>query len=140
MFKLYSILNFPCRDRHNMTLLTLKPLNMVQNIILFTMCKYCCKSMKGFGTTTWTRRAMNHRLPVTSTGCRFKPIGRRFAAALLPRLFRKNPRSHHKGATGRVQTGDQLLPFLCPCQLGQDIPTKVQVQSRGQLHEALDRV
>ena len=24
--------------------------------------------------------------------------GRRFAAALLPRLFRKNPRSHHKGA------------------------------------------
>ena len=32
--------------------------------------------------------------------------GRRFAAALLPRLFRKNPRSHHKGATGRFRTGD----------------------------------
>ena len=30
------------------------------------------------------------------------PIGRRFAAALLPRLFGTNPRSHHKGATDRV--------------------------------------
>ena len=49
-------------------------------------------------------------------------LGRRFAAALLPRLFGTNPRSHHKGATGRVQTGDQLLPVLCHCQLGQDIP------------------
>ena len=47
--------------------------------------------------------------------------GRRFAAALLPRLFGKNPRSHHKGAagTGRVRTGDQRL---CHCQLGQDVP------------------
>ena len=26
-------------------------------------------------------------------------LGRRFAAALLPRLFGKNPRSHHKGVT-----------------------------------------
>ena len=48
--------------------------------------------------------------------------GRRFAAALLPRLFGTNPRSHHKGATGRVRTGDQRLPVLCHCQLGQDIP------------------
>ena len=31
--------------------------------------------------------------------------------------------SHHKGSTGRVRTGDQLLPVLCHCQLGQDIPT-----------------
>ena len=44
-------------------------------------------------------------------------IGRRFAAALLPRLFGSNPRSHHKGATGRVRTGDQQLPGLCHCQL-----------------------
>ena len=51
-------------------------------------------------------------------------IGRRFAAALLPRLFGTNPWSHHKGATGRVQTGDRRLPVLCHCQLGQDIPTK----------------
>ena len=50
-------------------------------------------------------------------------LGRRFAAALLPRLFGTNPRSHHKGATGRVRTGDQRLPVLCHCQLGQDIPT-----------------
>ena len=49
-------------------------------------------------------------------------IGLRFAAALLPRLFGSNPSSHHKGATGRVQTGDQLLPGLCHCQLGQDMP------------------
>ena len=49
-------------------------------------------------------------------------IGRRFAAALLPRLFGTNPRSHHKGATGRVRTGNQRLPVLCHCQLGQDIP------------------
>ena len=47
---------------------------------------------------------------------------RRFAAALLPRLFGKNPRSHHKGTTGRVRTGDQRLPVQCHCQLGQDIP------------------
>ena len=49
-------------------------------------------------------------------------VGRRFAAALLPRLFGTNPRSHHKGATGRVRTGDQRLPVLCHSQLGQDIP------------------
>ena len=49
-------------------------------------------------------------------------VGRRFAAALLPRLFGKNPRSHHKGATGRVRTGNQRLLVLCHCQLGQDIP------------------
>ena len=54
-------------------------------------------------------------------GRRAAPIGRRFAAALLPRLFGTNPRSHHKGATGRVQTGDQRLPVLCHCQLGQDM-------------------
>ena len=41
--------------------------------------------------------------------------GRRFAAALLPRLFGTNPRSHHKGTTGRVRTGDQRLPVLCRC-------------------------
>ena len=51
-------------------------------------------------------------------------IGYGFAAALLvlPRLFGTNPRSHHKGATGRVRTGNQLHPVLCHCQLGQDIP------------------
>ena len=51
-------------------------------------------------------------------------LGRRFAAALIPRLFGKNPRSHHKGPTGRVRTGNQRLPALCHCQLGQDIPVK----------------
>ena len=50
--------------------------------------------------------------------------GRRFAAALLPRLFWTNPRSHHKGATSRVRTGNQRLPVLCHCQLGQDIPNQ----------------
>ena len=48
--------------------------------------------------------------------------GRRLAAALLPRLFGTNLRSHSKGITSRVQTGDQQLPVLCHCQLGRDIP------------------
>ena len=48
-------------------------------------------------------------------------LGQRFTTALLPRLFRKNSRSHHKGTAGRVLSGDQLLPVLCYCQLGQDI-------------------
>ena len=48
--------------------------------------------------------------------------GRRFTTALLPLLFGKNPRSHHKGALWRVWTGDQQLSVLCHFQLGQDIP------------------
>ena len=63
-------------------------------------------------------------------------IGQRFCAALLPRLFRKNPRSHHKGATCRVRTGDQLLPVLCHCQLGQDIPDIQGKGFSGQRNEA----
>ena len=51
--------------------------------------------------------------------------GQRLAAALLPRLLGKNARSHHKGTTGRVRTGDQLLQCLCHCQLGQDIQCTV---------------
>ena len=39
-------------------------------------------------------------------------LGRSFTAALLPQMFWKNPRSHHKGATGRVRMGDQLLSVL----------------------------
>ena len=58
-------------------------------------------------------------------------IGRRFAAALLPPLLGKNPRSHQKGATSRVRTGDQWLPILCHCQLGQDIYlwTHIRIQN-----------
>ena len=38
----------------------------------------------------------------------------------------------HKGATCRVRTGDQWLPDLCHCQLGQDIPiTKDSVLVTG---------
>ena len=60
-------------------------------------------------------------------GCSLLPkwklaSGLRFTAALLPRLLGTNLRSHHKGATGRVGTGDQQLPVLCHCQLGKDIP------------------
>ena len=54
-------------------------------------------------------------------------VGWRLAAALLPQLFGKNSTSHHKGATGRVWTGDQLLPVLCHCQLGQDIPSSTWI-------------
>ena len=42
---------------------------------------------------------------------------RRFAAASLD-CSGTNPRSHHKGATGRFRTGDQLYPILRHCQLG----------------------
>ena len=37
----------------------------------------------------------------------------------------QSPRSHHKGSTGRVRTGNQLYPALCHCQLGQDIIYKM---------------
>ena len=63
--------------------------------------------------------------PLTGAG-----LGRGFAAALLQRLFGTNPRSH-KSATDRVRTGDQRLPLLCHCQLGQDIPNST-VPSRAQ--------
>ena len=60
-------------------------------------------------------------------------LGWGFAAALLPRLFGTNPRSNHKGAaTGRVRTGDQRLPVLCHCQLGQDILSQ-DVEKSGEL-------
>ena len=61
----------------------------------------------------------------------------RFAAALLPRLFWTNPRSHHKGATGRVRTGDQQLPVLCHCQLGQDIPKFNKAEALTKLYHGL---
>ena len=48
-------------------------------------------------------------------------LRRRFATALLPRLFDKRPIAHHKGATSWVRTGYQRYPALCHCQLGQDI-------------------
>ena len=47
-----------------------------------------------------------------------------FAAALITTTVQElHPRSHYKGgALSRVQTGDQLFPILCHCQLRQDIP------------------
>ena len=39
----------------------------------------------------------------------------------------QHPRSHHKGATARVRTGDQQYPVLCNCQLGQDTDDTIQV-------------
>ena len=75
-----------------------------------------------FWCYTYTRYTRVTRLQKILTAKFDWPIlGRRFAAALLPRLFWKNPRSHHKGATSRVRTGDQLLPVLCHCQLVIDI-------------------
>ena len=41
--------------------------------------------------------------------CPPEATARAVAAALLPRLFRTKPRSDHKGITGKVRTGDQLL-------------------------------
>ena len=58
-----------------------------------------------------------------------KSLIKLFAAALLPRLFGTNPRSHHKCSTARVRTADQRLPVLCHCKLGPDIPN-IRVGSR----------
>ena len=44
---------------------------------------------------------IDNTTPIRSS-LRARSVGRRFAAALLPRLFGTNPRSQHKGATGRV--------------------------------------
>ena len=44
-------------------------------------------------------------------------IGRRFAAALLPRLFGTNPRSHHKGATGRFELETNGFQFYAIANL-----------------------
>ena len=45
---------------------------------------------------------------------------RNFATALIITTVREqHPRSHHKGATDRVRTGDRRYPVLCHYQLGQ---------------------
>ena len=63
-------------------------------------------------------------------------LGRRFAAALLPRLFGNYRRPHHRGATGRVRTRDQRLPILCHCQLGQDKTSLImKLFNYSQLHK-----
>ena len=46
----------------------------------------------------------------------------------------QRPRSHHKGATGRVRTGDQRYPVLCHCQLGQEIPYHWQFSAGNHVH------
>ena len=52
-------------------------------------------------------------------------VKRRFAAALLPRLFRNNVPGHTtKAPPVGVRAGDQQYPVLCHCQLGQDIPAQ----------------
>ena len=44
-------------------------------------------------------------------------VGWRLAAALLPLLFRKNPRSHHKGATWRVELDTNCFQFYAIANL-----------------------
>ena len=44
-------------------------------------------------------------------------LGWRFAAALLPRLLGKNPRSHHKGVTGGVRTETNSFQFYAIANL-----------------------
>ena len=131
-----------------MTLLTLKPSNMVQNIILFTLCKYCCKSMKGFGTTTCTRRAMNHRMPVTSTGCRFKLLGLRFAAAFITTTVREESQvtpqgSHWQGSNWRPTASSSMPlptwtrhPYQSTSTVLRSTAMKLQVESSAQASTA----
>ena len=45
----------------------------------------------------------------------------------------QSPRAHHKGATGRVRTGDQRYPALCHCQLEHDVPTHVLSEGTASL-------
>ena len=55
--------------------------------------------------------------PLISIFYHLSSIGQRFAAALLPRLFGKNPRSHHKGATCRVQLETNSFQFYAIANL-----------------------
>ena len=48
-----------------------------------------------------------------------------FADLITTTVRERHLRSHYKGATGRVRTGDQRHPVLCHCQLRQDIPIQV---------------
>ena len=69
-------------------------------------------------------------------------VGWRFSAALLPRLFWKNPRSHHKGATCRVWTVYEftyvnsydffIYAFICfmNSYMNSDVP-RFQMPCRG---------
>ena len=43
----------------------------------------------------------------------------------------QSPRSHHKGVTGRVRTGDKRYPALYHCQLGQDRDDPYKAASRS---------
>ena len=53
---------------------------------------------------------------------------------IITTVREQNPRSNHKGATGRVQTCDQLYPVLCHCQLGQDIPISKEQEQDYNIH------
>ena len=55
-------------------------------------------------------------------------IGRRFAAALLPRLFGTNPRSHHKGATGRFELETNGFQFYAIANLDKTFTTLLSAQ------------
>ena len=55
-------------------------------------------------------------------------------------VWELRPRSHHKGATCRVRTGDQRYPVLCHCQLRQDIPEFTNYSSWRHCRLALDKV
>ena len=92
-------------------------IGMYCGMLWYVVCMYLACIMK------WCQSVLATLSIHTTTYNTYTPLflRRRFAAALIPRLFGTNPRSHHKGATGRVRTGDQRLPVLCHCQLGQDI-------------------
>ena len=63
-------------------------------------------AQRPFNLNSYRTRIRPYRIIHLNNHWIIRVIGRRFAAVLLPRLFGTNPRSHHKGATGRVRTGD----------------------------------
>ena len=65
-------------------------------------------------------------------------IGRRFAAALLPRLFGTNPRSHHKGATGRFELETNCFQFYAIANLDKTSLQRYTMWTPLSCHEIVD--
>ena len=83
----------------------------------FGLCSSVTSFCKIHGEYPWNK-VRNHSQKFTIT----KPVKVEVRSSFV-NTWDQSPRLHHKGATGRVRTGDQQYPTLCHCQLGQDIPS-----------------
>ena len=80
----------------------------------------CCGLAGGAGPKRESALSIRARSPFSSGRCTVR------AAPRIPRFI-------HPGSAARQRTGDQLLPVLCHCPLGQDIPRSA---ARQQAREA----